>query len=230
MITVPALSQDWVYLGAKVFCQEDLPLQFEFLGSTYDYTIRKGETGKIIEFDGPYVKIGYFDILGRGKKDGYACQLRLNFLHTWGPAEGVRCPPVTERPKIPMITDFHPDKPGKKLGVKAIGFWAESSSPATCYYAQRGMWLPWPEDFIDPSWDSQERERVASYLDQAPDVEHWMGFSGCRFKNCDCRDNGASDKSDGTYLWPEGFSHYVRAHNVKPPDEFIQHVKARHPK
>ena len=29
---------------------------------------------------------------------------------------------------------------------------------------------------------------------------------------------------DGEYIWPEGFSHYVSAHNVKPDDEFIEHV------
>ena len=35
---------------------------------------------------------------------------------------------------------------------------------------------------------------------------------------------GGTDLSDGHYVWPFGFAHYVEAHGVKPPQEFIDHV------
>ncbi len=85
--------------------------------------------------------------------------------------------------------------------------------------------LPWPGDFVDPNWDPAERAAVASYLDAQPDVQHWQGFSFCRL-GCGMVP-GCTDKSDGVYVWPAGFSHYLRAHNVKPPQEFIDHALGR---
>ena len=34
-------------------------------------------------------------------------------------------------------------------------------------------------------------------------------------------DNGSREFTDGTWLWPEGFSHYVENHQVRPPAEFV---------
>jgi hypothetical protein len=82
--------------------------------------------------------------------------------------------------------------------------------------------LPWPADFIDNTWDVTEREAVAIYLDKAPDIKFWKGWSVCRL--CGKNINGSTDKSDGIYVWPAGLSHYVREHNVKPPKEFINHA------
>jgi hypothetical protein len=28
-------------------------------------------------------------------------------------------------------------------------------------------------------------------------------------------------------MWPDGLAHYVRAHGVRLPDEFVRHVKSR---
>jgi hypothetical protein len=56
--------------------------------------------------------------------------------------------------------------------------------------------------------------------------EAYMGWSECRI--CGCI-NGSRDLTDGVYLWPEGFSHYVRVHNIKPSERFIKHVLAAPP-
>lgn len=87
--------------------------------------------------------------------------------------------------------------------------------------------LPWPGDFVDPDWDPAERDAVADYLDAQPDVEHWRGFSFCRLGCTGYKEMGTTDKSDGVFTWPEGLSHYVRRHNVKPPQEFIDHALGR---
>lgn len=127
-----------------------------------------------------------------------------------------------------MILDFNPEIVNRLehwKTAKFIGFWA--AHPSTLqgpygYDPYEGLNLPRPQDYVDETWNPVVREFVAAYLDNAPDVEHWRGSSSCRFCRCN---NGSTDKSDGTYTWPAGFSHYVRAHGVKPPDEFIEHVR-----
>jgi hypothetical protein len=121
-----------------------------------------------------------------------------------------------------MTLTFLPDKPGMKTTFKYIGYWAKSADPADCSYFDRGLILPWPGHFVDTSWDPKERNLVAAYLDGKPDIERWRGFSACRL--CTGKLNGTTDKGDGVYVWPEGFSHYVREHSVKPPAEFLQRV------
>ena len=105
-----------------------------------------------------------------------------------------------------------------ELELIPIGFWQEGETP------QPRSRLPHPLDHVDPAWDIHERHRVASYLREAKVVASYRGMSSCRI--CGCR-NGSQEHSDGTYLWPSGFSHYLLLHDVKPPQEFIDHVLAR---
>ena len=39
-------------------------------------------------------------------------------------------------------------------------------------------------------------------------------------------DMGCRELSDGTYVWPEGLAHYVEEHNVRLPQQFVDHVLA----
>lgn len=113
----------------------------------------------------------------------------------------------------------------KEVPVRFIGFWrapelwghvVEWQKRARLYDR-----LPWPSDYIDESWGPEERERIAHYLDRGEDVAHWMGYSACRI----CGERlGTVDQSDGVFQWPAKFSHYLRAHSVRPPAEFIAHV------
>ena len=49
----------------------------------------------------------------------------------------------------------------------------------------------------------------------------YKGSSECRI----CRQsNGSCDMTEGPWIWPEGFTHYITAHHVKPPQEFIDYV------
>lgn len=85
--------------------------------------------------------------------------------------------------------------------------------------------LPRAEDCIDLSWDHDERAVVLAYVDDR--VRHGMGYMGsslCRI--CFCH-NGCADFTDGLYIWPEGFGHYIKEHGVKPPQHFIDHALSR---
>jgi hypothetical protein len=95
---------------------------------------------------------------------------------------------------------------------RALGYWHSKYEPS----------LPNPKDFVDRNWDPGERELVAKYLEQGQHFLAWMGLSDCRF--CDVV-TGPSCLCDDEYVWPEGFAHYVRVHGVRPPQEFVNHVR-----
>ncbi|MBL0745979.1 hypothetical protein [Nocardioides baculatus] len=96
-----------------------------------------------------------------------------------------------------------------------IGYWKSEQQPQ----------LPDPRRFVDPSWDRDERDLVAGYLRGGLPVVHMMGHSPCRM--CSSQQNGVSELTNGGYLWPEGFAHYVADHEVRLPDEFVQHAIGR---
>lgn len=144
---------------------------------------------------------------------------------------------------VNMILNTHPDMHSflpefrkDNSSLKFIGYWhSVLIDPQSLEIVQPGhefdryekrfgiTGLPIPSDYVDITWDVQERERVASHLKNGKEWENWRGSSFCRFG---CKDVklGYRDFTDGTYVWPEGFVHYVSAHNVKPAQEFINHI------
>ena len=138
-----------------------------------------------------------------------------------------------------MIIDKHPDKP--ELELKAIGYWRANGVPEMvaklCSWRVPDMSLPDPKRFIG-KWASTEiKKRVVDYVKSAPAIIHWMGSSTCRLKCPDPSDRvwaknqimslGGTCLSDGTYVWPAGFYHYLDVHDVIPPSVFIEHVLAK---
>ena len=93
-----------------------------------------------------------------------------------------------------------------------IGYW---DGPETDH-----SW-PSPQDFVDASWDEEERDLVASFLQTGLVVRTYMGYSECRMCG---RENGDLELSDSVFVWPEGLAHYVADHGVRPPDRFVRHV------
>jgi hypothetical protein len=74
---------------------------------------------------------------------------------------------------------------------------------------------------VDPSWSGPDRREVEYYLSSGSFGRAYMGYSECRICG---QQNGAGEFTDGTYVWPEGLLHYVRTHDVRPPDEFVVHA------
>jgi len=224
MFEVPSETQEWLVLGAPLVCREPFDIDIELLGVKGKFHVKKGDKAEVVEFMDEYIRVGFFDFFGTRRKEGYIQHLRLDLIYFWEPEFEVTQRGLAERAKVPMILDRHPDQPGKKTKERYIGYWASHEDPAVCHYAQKENVLPWPGDFVDTSWDPQERATVVAYLNGAPDVEFWMGYPHCRFKCPHSTDLGTTDKGDGTYVWPAGFGHYLEAHGVKPPVEFIQYV------
>lgn len=81
------------------------------------------------------------------------------------------------------------------------------------------------KDFIDPSWNEAEKNKVSDYLKNGKEKESWKGSSVCRI--CGKRGNGSSCLTDGEWVWPEGLAHYIDDHNVKPPQVFVDYVLSK---
>lgn len=144
---------------------------------------------------------------------------------------GLQSPRRTEGPRVtnamilahhPKYGDFakwfleHPSYARYKdameyVSRRAIGYWWSPSEPD----------LPDPAAFVDESWAEIERKAVADAIDSAPTQMNYLGSSTCRICG---QSNGNGEKSDGTYIWPEGFSHYVRDHSIRPPQQFVSHL------
>jgi hypothetical protein len=151
-----------------------------------------------------------------------------------------------------MILAFLPDMPGKKFDkpFKFLGYWHALAYDAKSGLGQvrkaadpnnvllneflahefdryeetcgEGV-LPVPWDYVDKTWDANEKLAVLAHLMLGTEFQGWRGHSWCRF-GCEAKMHGYRDMTDGVYVWPEGFVHYVEAHNVKPPEEFIRHA------
>mgnify|MGYP000845465439 CR=1 FL=1 len=98
-----------------------------------------------------------------------------------------------------------------------IGFWAQNNEEPTLDF-------PDPRYFVVKNWDQKEKQKVISYLKKGDVCGAMKGCSYCRI--CDIT-NGSEELTDGKYLWPSGFVHYLEAHNVKPIQEFIDHVLSK---
>jgi len=214
MFAVPVNKPLWK--GAQIVSKEPLTISD---GEGGEVEIPVGTLGRIHSFEGSEVNIELESIPGTR----YMHQLRLDFVYYWGVMAGSEPPVLGDHGIVPMVVEGHPDG-GEGASVKCIGYWATAENPLVDWYAQKGIVLPWPGQHVDLSWDADERAMVLGYLRSCPDVEYWRGWSMCRLCSADL---GSTDKGDGIYMWPDGFDHYVEAHGVRPPKEFIDHVYAR---
>lgn len=92
-----------------------------------------------------------------------------------------------------------------------IGYWRSSSEPK----------LPNPQDLVVEIMDTAEKKRVLAHLSCQQHINHAKGMSTCRICG---KLNGSAEQTDGKYIWPTGLAHYVEEHNVRLPQEFVDHV------
>ncbi|HET9622283.1 MAG TPA: hypothetical protein VFP84_13010 [Kofleriaceae bacterium] len=101
--------------------------------------------------------------------------------------------------------------------LRLVGYWSGPNA--------EHLGFPDPQRLVDDDWQAEHRERIAAYLDAGTQAVSYMGFSYCRFGDCEHPDHcmlGTRELGDGTWLWPEGLSHYVRDHHVRIPDELAK--------
>jgi hypothetical protein len=100
------------------------------------------------------------------------------------------------------------------MKLRLVGYWKAALDDE----------LPFPQE-LDTENDSEVRERVATYLDAGTSRFEFRGLSRCRY-GCP-KPNGSRELTDGRWTWPEGLSHYVRAHFIALPHELVADASAR---
>ena len=91
------------------------------------------------------------------------------------------------------------------------GFWYSKHEPK----------LPMPIP-LEKSWKGKKE-----FLENLKKKEgkskttHYKGWSTCRL--CGCH-NGSTEFSSGGWVWPEGYAHYVKEHNVRPSLAFQEFI------
>lgn len=132
-----------------------------------------------------------------------------------------------------MIVE-HPEHHIERFrGMKAIGYWRpiqedidhhQTMAERFGRFIQKHYYhLPNPRDFIDSTWDSAERDLVMNYLDTKYISTYcYDGGSDCRICG---KGTGGKCLNDSVFVWPSGFSHYLREHHVRPPQAFVDHVR-----
>lgn len=98
--------------------------------------------------------------------------------------------------------------------LRLIGYW------------QNPFTYDWPDvnDFVDPDWDPDERQLTIGYLRAGAVARRFWGASTCRLCG---QENGREELTDGEWLWPDGLVHYLEAHDVRLPAEFVAHARER---
>ena len=98
--------------------------------------------------------------------------------------------------------------------MNSVGYWKGHDRPH----------LPDPHEYVDPTWDRQERDIVARYLGLGRIVKVHSNQASCRM----CPGSyGSADLTDGEWHWPEGLVHYLVRHDVRPDSAFVRWVLQR---
>lgn len=109
--------------------------------------------------------------------------------------------------------------------MSAVGYWCSIGWPASrpSFRRPSDSLFPDPRRLVGVELGIAELRSVIDYLRSGYTYCQWRGLSYCRFR-CGAGPilMGSQCLSDGAWVWPEGLSHYVEAHSVRLPEEFVQ--------
>ena len=107
------------------------------------------------------------------------------------------------------------------------------SPPRVCH--SLGYWNPLGEDgpaisplaLVDPGWAAEERALLVRYLRGGAVVREVLGYASDHFAGrLSSREMGCAERTDGTWMWPEGLAIYVERYKVRLPEAFLIHARA----
>jgi hypothetical protein len=131
-------------------------------------------------------------------------------------------PPELVEPLKAQVRNFRP--------VRAVGYWCSSDHPPSRPGFPRPLdaFFPDPRCLVGSGRDPTDRELIVAYLRSGQVYARWRGLSYCRFRcGIDPSLMGSRCLTDGAWVWPEGLAHYVEAHSVRLPEEFMRGMEAR---
>lgn len=72
-------------------------------------------------------------------------------------------------------------------------------------------------------WEDAEKRAVLRHLENGRLYERHREQAWCRL-HCGVEHLGNLEYTDGSWVWPEGLAHDVAVHDVRLPDEFVEHA------
>lgn len=82
--------------------------------------------------------------------------------------------------------------------------------------------LPWPAEGRLPE---ETKRLVGEYLLRGRMLVLHKGYARCRL----CGEiNGNAEYTDGEFVWPVGYAHYIVDHNIMPAPRLLAKVLAAH--
>lgn len=78
-------------------------------------------------------------------------------------------------------------------------------------------------DVVDSTWQPDDYDAIVRYLEKAAIVSTIGTVDVCDFCNCQLGSYGW--QSDGFWVWRTSLSHQVKAHRVRLPDTFVDHIR-----
>ena len=104
--------------------------------------------------------------------------------------------------------------------LSIIGYWAAPGEPPD---ASRG----WPDaQDLARRLDPDDRAATVRHLNSGQPFRAFSGTSTCRICGAQL---GSTERTDGTWAWPDRLEHYVEAHDVLLPEEFVSACHASVP-
>lgn len=97
--------------------------------------------------------------------------------------------------------------------MKIEGYWYND-------YSAQAYPMPVPND--KPFGGKDAFLSRLSVLENKAKVVAYRGYSPCRL--CSLRCNGSTEYVLGGWVWPAGYKHYIKEHNVIPSDAFMDFV------
>lgn len=110
---------------------------------------------------------------------------------------------------------------GIKKQIKLIGYWGPGKDES--WDAKPGDKLPMPVARDSPWRGQAEFLKALWALEGRLFCRQFKGWSECRI--CGCK-NGSGEFTWKGFQWPNGYSHYIERHNLKPPLDFRDAIAA----
>ena len=92
-----------------------------------------------------------------------------------------------------------------------IGYWRQKEN--------NNEDLPWPEE---GNLSLDDKKKVTNYLMKGKEHAAWMGCSRCRICG---KGNGSTCLTDGKFVYPEGYAHYILYHNITPDERLLKKLE-----
>jgi hypothetical protein len=109
----------------------------------------------------------------------------------------------------------------KKMSTYIEGYFASNKNDKSEYPYPSDSGNKIDQNFLDKLYDIEENIFLKKRELENIQFIQYMGYSRCRL----CKQNNGNCEfkisyEGKTYLWPEGFYHYCKDHNVEPTKEF----------